>query len=80
MRIVSAAEMREIEPCAAGRAAIHVPEEGIVDYPGVAALLGRLITAQGGRIVLQALVTGITLDGVAWRVESDAGHFPPTTT
>src|ERR1700728_4776214 len=35
LRKVGIEEMREIEPRAAGVAAIHVPEEGIADYPAV---------------------------------------------
>src|SRR5437879_4784759 len=37
LRWLSREEFREIEPHAAGLAAVHVPEEGIVDYHGVCA-------------------------------------------
>ena len=48
------AQIKEIEPHAAGLAAIHVPQEGIVDYPAVCARLGELIRQAGGEIRLQA--------------------------
>ncbi len=48
--IVDPSGLRELEPAAQGVAAIHVPDAGIVDYPGVAQKLGELITEAGGRI------------------------------
>src|SRR5450432_4724969 len=39
LRWLDGAGIREIEPHAAGVAGIHVPEEGIVDYPAVCAAL-----------------------------------------
>ena len=40
-------QIKEIEPHAAGIAAIHVPQEGIVDYPAVCEKLGELIRKKG---------------------------------
>lgn len=51
--------LAEIEPHAAGVAAIHVPEAGIVDYRQVAERLAQLLTAAGHRIWLNAKVTAI---------------------
>lgn len=46
LRLIDAAELREIEPHAAGLRAIHSPHTAIVDYPGICrALLGRLRAA-----------------------------------
>jgi len=40
LRKLTPEQIREIEPHAAGLAAIHVPQEGIVDYPAVCEKLG----------------------------------------
>src|ERR1700691_802672 len=47
LRMLTGDELREIEPHAAGIAAFHVPQEGIVDYPRVCETLQGLIRAQG---------------------------------
>lgn len=49
----------ELEPHAAGLRAIHVPETGIVDYPGVCYKLAELLTEQGAQIRLDTAVTGL---------------------
>lgn len=49
----------EIEPHAAGVAAIHVPEAGIVDYSQVCEKFAELIRNHGGVIELGAKVTAI---------------------
>lgn len=51
--------VRDLEPHAAGIAALHVPSAGIVDYPAVCEALAEEIGALGGRIRLAAPVTGI---------------------
>ena len=48
LRMLDAAQMREIEPHAGGIAALHVPQEGIVDYPGVCRVMARKIEEGGG--------------------------------
>ena len=48
--LVDPAGLQELEPSAFGVAAIHVPDAGIVDYPGVAQKLGELIAEAGGRV------------------------------
>ncbi len=44
--------LRELEPHSAGLAALHVPESGIVNYPGVCTALARQIRARGGVLQL----------------------------
>ena len=56
LRKLTPAQIKEIEPHAAGLAAIHVPQEGIVDYPGVCEKLGELIRQAGGEIRLNTRV------------------------
>jgi L-2-hydroxyglutarate oxidase len=50
-RLASAAEIRDIEPHAAGIAAVHVPQEGIVDYRAVADALAADIGRLGDFVV-----------------------------
>jgi len=52
LRRVGPEELRELEPHAAGIAALHVPESGIVNYIGLCTALARLIRADGGVIQL----------------------------
>ena len=72
-RLDSPEAIREIEPHAAGIAAIQVPQEGIVDYRGVADALEREIGRLGGRVVVKARVTRIERIGGVWRLASSAG-------
>jgi (S)-2-hydroxyglutarate dehydrogenase len=68
-------QIREIEPHAAGIAAIHVPQEGIVDYRAVCEKLGELIRKRGGEIRLNARVKKIIPDGNEKILETSAGNF-----
>jgi (S)-2-hydroxyglutarate dehydrogenase len=72
LRLLSPEELHEIEPHAAGVAAVRVPEEGIVDYPQVCDTLVREIH---GKVVTDVRVTAIRRDGNGWRVVSTAGDF-----
>src|SRR5271167_214801 len=69
------AQIKEIEPHAAGLAAIHVPQEGIVDYPAVCEKLGELIRRRGGEIRLNTHVGKIISEGGEWTAETSAGEF-----
>jgi L-2-hydroxyglutarate oxidase LhgO len=68
LEILDGPRIREIEPHAAGVAALRVPEEGIVDYPAVC-------EARGGKVVTSAGVTGLRRNAQEWRVETRAGDF-----
>ncbi|HEX4964375.1 MAG TPA: L-2-hydroxyglutarate oxidase [Thermoanaerobaculia bacterium] len=68
-------EIREVEPHAAGIAALHVPETGIADYPAVARAYARRIEAQGGRVVTGARVLGVHRNGSGLAVETTQGDF-----
>ena len=59
LRRVDGAEIREIEPHAAGIAALHSPATAITDYTAVARAYANDIEAAGGRIHLSSPVTGI---------------------
>jgi L-2-hydroxyglutarate oxidase LhgO len=75
LRKLNPAQITEIEPHAAGLAAIHVPQEGIVDYPAVCEKLGELIRKAGGEIKLNTRVAKIVSDGGEKVVETSAGNF-----
>lgn len=65
----------ELEPHAAGIAALHVPETGIVDYPGVCARLAARIQACGGTIVTGARVFHLDARRDAIVAATPAGEF-----
>ena len=67
--------LRELEPHAAGVAALHVPETGIVDYVAVCRKLVDLVGRQGGEVVTGAKVSALRHDGAAVVVESTAGEL-----
>ncbi|PTY04057.1 L-2-hydroxyglutarate oxidase [Verrucomicrobia bacterium LW23] len=58
------------EPHVAGKAAVLVPEEGIVDYAGVCEALRQRILERGGAISLGFNVLRLTRLEKGWRVES----------
>jgi L-2-hydroxyglutarate oxidase len=74
-RLIERAELRELEPHAAGVQAIHVPEAGIVNYRRVTLKLAELVAARSGRVVTGARVTAIRHEGPTVRVQSTAGEF-----
>jgi len=75
LRKLTPPQIKEIEPHAAGLAAIHVPQEGIVDYPGVCQKLGELIRQTGGEIRLNTRVDKIVAEAGGWVIETSAGIF-----
>jgi L-2-hydroxyglutarate oxidase len=68
--------LRAIEPHAAGVAALHVPEEGIVDYAAVCEALAEDIAAMNGRLVTEAKVTELRETTGGWIAATTAGEFP----
>ncbi len=67
--------LKELEPHAAGVAALHVPSTGIVDYARVCDRLVDAIRAQGSQVVTGAKVTAIALGASEVIVHSTAGVF-----
>lgn len=59
LRLLTAEEIKELEPYATGIRGIHVPSTGIVDYAKVAGAYARLIVERGGTIHLSHEVTGL---------------------
>lgn len=67
--------LREIEPHAAGLAAVQVPEEGIVDFQGVCEAMERELRALGVTVTTSALVRHALRAGTGWTLETTAGDF-----
>lgn len=64
--------IREREPNARGLQAIHVPEEGIVDYAKVIEALAAKVRAAGHRVLTGWQVTKIERRGREWRLANGA--------
>jgi L-2-hydroxyglutarate oxidase len=75
LRKLTPAQLKEIEPHATGLAAIHVPQEGIVDYPGVSNKMGELVRNQGGEIRLNASCRCLHPKDDGWVIHTEAGEF-----
>jgi (S)-2-hydroxyglutarate dehydrogenase len=67
-------EICEFEPHAAGVAGIRVPQEGIVDFPAVAAALASQIRAHGGEIRFSSEVVQLK-QANGWRIHTTSGDF-----
>ncbi len=74
LRLLDREQMREIEPHVGGVAALHVPQEGIVDYDKVCEAMRAEIEGKGGSVLLGAGVTALELKNGEWRVRSAAGE------
>jgi len=70
IRRLDAAGIREVEPDAIGVSAIHVPEAGVVDFPGVAARLAEVLVRTGSEIRLGSGVDSIALDTSGARIRA----------
>jgi L-2-hydroxyglutarate oxidase len=75
LRKLSAQQIKEVEPHATGLAAIHVPQEGIVDYLAVCEKMGELIRQAGGEIRLNTKLQKAIQNSEGWTVETSAGDF-----
>lgn len=70
---LSRAALHEREPNVAGVAALLVPEEGIVDYRGVADTLRALIEGLGARVTLNSEVRTLARRGATWQIDTRSG-------
>lgn len=68
-------EVHDIEPHVRCVAAIHVPEEGIVDYEAVCTTMQREILDRGGEIHTGAEVRSLVRERSGWRIVTTAGDF-----
>ncbi len=67
--------LAELEPHAAGVAALHVPETGIVDFPGVCERLAVRIREREGEILTERRVLGLETRGEEVVVATSAGEY-----
>ena len=75
LRLLDRRQMLEIEPHVAGIAAVHVPQEGIVDYVEVCHAMARKLEGAGGRVVTRAHVNKIEEQNGGWTVQTGAGDW-----
>ncbi len=75
VRRLSPDEIKEIEPYTAGLAGLHVPETGIIDYKQVCDQFARVIQANGGQILTEARMTGLTQFDAEMVVKTTSGEF-----
>ncbi len=75
LRLLSSAEIREIEPFASGIRGIHVPSTGIVDFKVVALKMAELIEKAGGSVRLSHRVKALTRTGNKTVVRTDGVEF-----
>ncbi|HEX2809913.1 MAG TPA: L-2-hydroxyglutarate oxidase [Kineosporiaceae bacterium] len=68
LRSVDAAQIRELEPHAAGVAGLHSPHTAITDFVGVCRAFAEDVIAAGGQVRLGAAVTAITQQAGAVQV------------
>ena len=73
LRRIGPDELAEIEPHAAGIAALHSPQTGIVDFPTVASSLAAEVGQAGGRIVTGCEVTGLEPKGERLGIATSRG-------
>jgi (S)-2-hydroxyglutarate dehydrogenase len=63
VRLVDARELTDIEPFAAGVAAVHSPHTAVVDFRAVAVALAEDVVAAGGEVKLGTAVAGFSRRG-----------------
>jgi (S)-2-hydroxyglutarate dehydrogenase len=76
---IGPAELKEIEPHAAGLAAVKVPSAGIVDYGEVARTFAALVEERGGELRLNAKVEAISESKGRVDIASNNGEFRART-
>ena len=70
---ISPAELRELEPEAAGIAALHVPSAGVVDFKRVAEAMQKKIESLGGVIINASRVTRGERRAGKWTLDMEGG-------
>ena len=73
LRRLDAGEIREVEPAAAGLAALHSPETGVVDFVAVAESYAADVARAGGTVHCGARVVGIEQRAGAIRLRHAQG-------
>ena len=63
---LGAEDLRNLEPAAAGTAALHVPETGVVDFVGMAQILAEQIRKNGGDVLTGREIRGVSRLSKEW--------------
>ncbi|HSM59875.1 MAG TPA: L-2-hydroxyglutarate oxidase, partial [Longimicrobiales bacterium] len=79
LRRLSSEEALEIEPHVRCRAAIHVPEEGIVDFAAVCGSMAREVAGAGAELRTGVEVRRLVRRRAGWRLVTSAGDFSART-
>lgn len=74
LRRLSASELAEVEPHCRGVAALHSPNTGIADFPGVARALAAQLESQGVTVATGAGVEGVAQNGTRLAVRHGLGE------
>ena len=69
-RINDAARLRDIEPHAAGVAAVHSPHTAVVDFAAITEAMAQDVRAAGGTILLGREVVSMAVEGATVRVRT----------
>ena len=75
LRKIEKNEVRKIEPNVNALAAVHVPEEGIVDYRQVCDRMAHIIQDRGGAIITDAKVVRIDRTAQSWLAATTKTEF-----
>jgi L-2-hydroxyglutarate oxidase LhgO len=75
LRRVNAAELNDLEPHAAGVAALHSPRTAVVDYTSITQAMADDVRQGGGRILLSHEVTAITAGRFGVRVTTPSAEL-----
>lgn len=76
LRLLSAAELRRLEPQVAATAALFSPRTFVLDAEGTARAYGRLAAERGAQVLTGAAVRGLAREGGEWlvTVEGEGGR------
>jgi L-2-hydroxyglutarate oxidase LhgO len=74
LRRIGPAELKELEPYAAGGDALHVPQTGAVDFAAVTTTLARTVADDGARVVVGAAADTFARQGGVWRMSYTDGE------
>lgn len=75
LKYLDSKEIQKIEPHCRGVKAIHVPQSGIIDYPGMCLKLESLIREAGGKIGFMQKVKDINTIGDLVQVKTETNNF-----
>jgi L-2-hydroxyglutarate oxidase LhgO len=73
-RIDDAARLQDIEPHAAGVAAVHSPHTAVVDFAAITEAMAQDVRTAGGTILLGQEVVGLAVDGGKVRVRTSVSE------